>query len=74
MPSAEHNVLKITTTDTYKIKHPDEIELNVAHEIDTNRAALEKMLPQFSGKPLGSWVCPFVFLSPPMKKNYDLTR
>ena len=67
MPSGMHRLLKATTTRTFRIKHPDELKTNFEYSIEANRAVLEKMLPQFTGRRLNSWICPFVTTSPASK-------
>lgn len=61
MPSVKHKVLKITTTETFEIENPDmpSTDTRLAN-IELNRAVLEKMLPQFAGRPLDSWICPYI--------------
>ncbi|KAF2801780.1 DAO-domain-containing protein [Mytilinidion resinicola] len=56
MLSRAHKVLKMTTTETFRIGHPD--ELSDAVDITPNREVLEKMLPQFGGRELKSFSCP----------------
>jgi hypothetical protein len=58
MLSHLHKVLKITTTETFRIRHPSEIDSTV--DITPNRGVLEKMLPQFKGRELKSFACPLV--------------
>ena len=59
IPSRMHKVLKMTTNQTFRIKHPDELEAGLkSFDIGENRAVLEKMLPQFSGRQLDCWICP----------------
>ena len=70
MLSERDRVLKITTTETFRIKHPDEVPDAV--DITANRQVLEKMLPQFKGRELESFVCPLVHL-PPCKLERILT-
>jgi hypothetical protein len=61
MPSAKHNTLKMTTTETFRIDHPEQLKTDFSiYNINTNRAVLEKMLPQFSGRELDCWLCPLV--------------
>jgi hypothetical protein len=61
MPSAKHKVLKMTTTRTFKIDHPDRLESECGpYGISANRAVLDKMLPQFSERKLSCWICPYV--------------
>lgn len=70
MPSGIRKLLKMTTTRTFRIKHPDELGTNdeyLNYNIGANRAVLEKMLPQFIGRQLDSWICPFVAMSPASK-------
>lgn len=69
MPSRMHRLLKVTTTRTFRIKHPDELKTNYEdfNNIEANRSVLEKMLPQFTGRQLDSWICPFVTTSPASK-------
>jgi hypothetical protein len=69
MPSGMHRLLKMTTTRTFRIAHPDELKTNYEYfnNIEANRAVLEKMLPQFAGRRLDSWFCPFVTTSPVSK-------
>ncbi|KAL9125162.1 MAG: hypothetical protein Q9217_005594 [Psora testacea] len=59
MPSLEHQILKMTTTGTFQIEDPDKPN-TIARpaNIELNRAVLEKMLPQFAGRRLDSWICP----------------
>lgn len=52
-------VLKICTTSTYFIDHPDLISNEI--DISSNRKVLEKLLPQFRGRELGSFSCPDLF-------------
>jgi hypothetical protein len=56
MLSEQKKVLKITTTKTFRIDDPDRLPTDV--DIGLNRMVLEKMLPQFKGRPLGSFICP----------------
>ncbi|KAG9229501.1 FAD dependent oxidoreductase [Amylocarpus encephaloides] len=56
--SEKHKVLKMTTTGTFRIGHPDELVHLKSIDIGKNRAVLEKMLPQFTKRQLDSWVCP----------------
>jgi hypothetical protein len=59
MPSRKHRALKMTTTHTFSIDHPDKLG---GRDIDIgpNRDVLEKMLPQFAGRVLQAWACPSV--------------
>ena len=50
----------MTTTGTFRIGHPDELVHLKSIDIGKNRAVLEKMFPQFTGRQLDSWVCPYV--------------
>lgn len=60
MPSSRHKVLKMTTTETFRIGNPDQPNTEGRlPNIESNRAVLEKMLPQFAGRRLDSWVCPY---------------
>lgn len=56
MLSKLHRRLKVTTTETFKIGHPDELSNEV--DITPNRNILEKMLPQFKGRDLVRFCCP----------------
>lgn len=58
MPSQVQRVLKITSTRTFKINHPDEIKGKDGSRIEENRRVLEKMIPQFDGAQLSQWICP----------------
>lgn len=60
MPSAKHKVLKITSTQSFHVDHPDELEDVKSFDIGNHRALLEKMLPQFAGRHLDWWICPYV--------------
>lgn len=61
MPSMKHKVLKITTTGIFQVENPDKPNnTDRPANIELNRAVLEKMLPQFAGRPLDSWICPYV--------------
>lgn len=62
MLSRQEKVLKITTTETFRIGHPDALPGVV--DITPNREVLEKMLPQFKGRDLRSFICPFVPITP----------
>ena len=62
MLSQRDKVLKITTTETFRIEHPEKVPDAV--NITANREVLEKMLPQFKGRELESFTCPLVHLSP----------
>ena len=60
MPSMKHKVLKMTTTATFRSGNPDQSNIKGRFlNIESNRAVLEKMLPQFAGRQLESWVCPY---------------
>ncbi|KAI1332971.1 FAD dependent oxidoreductase [Xylariaceae sp. FL0255] len=56
MLSHREKVLKIHSTKTFAISHPD--QLSDAVDITPNRQLLEKMLPQFKGRHLDSFICP----------------
>ncbi|KIV98881.1 uncharacterized protein PV09_09371 [Verruconis gallopava] len=56
MLSELHRVLKITTTDTFRIASPDDLSDEV--DITPNQQVLEKMLPQFRGRELKRFCCP----------------
>lgn len=60
MPSAaQQRTLQITSTDSIAIAHPDELKSKVYTErIKTNRALLEKMMPEMKGRSLNYSVCP----------------
>lgn len=59
MMSELHRVLKVTTTRTFEVDHPDEIARHpFANDTGPNRVVLSKWLPQFANRPLKSWVCP----------------
>jgi hypothetical protein len=60
MPSRKHKVLKMTITNTFRIQHPDELKDLESFDVGKNRAVLEKMLPQFAGRQLSWWICPYV--------------
>jgi hypothetical protein len=60
MPSKKHKVLKMTITNTFRIQHPDELKDLESFDVGKNRAVLEKMLPQFAGRQLSWWICPYV--------------
>jgi hypothetical protein len=60
MPSRKHKVLKMTITNTFRIQHPDELKDLESFDVGKNRAVLEKMLPQFAGRQLNWWICPYV--------------
>lgn len=60
IPSRKHKLLKITTTDTFHIQHPDELQDLKSFDVGKNRTVLEKMLPQFAGRQLSWWICPYV--------------
>jgi hypothetical protein len=61
MPSVKHKVLKMTTTGTFQIANPDKPDTDTGPaNIEMNRAVLEKMLPQFAGRQLDSWICPYM--------------
>jgi hypothetical protein len=60
MPSRKHKVLKMTITNTFRIQHPDELKDLESFDVGKNRAVLEKMLPQFTGRQLNWWICPYV--------------
>lgn len=67
MLSMKHKVLKMTTTSTFPVKTPDKPNSTARPaNIELNRAVLEKMLPQFAGRPLDSWICPYVGLNLPL--------
>lgn len=49
----------MTTIGTFRIENPDEPNANTEPaNIELNRVVLEKMLPQFAGRQLDSWICP----------------
>jgi hypothetical protein len=50
----------MTTTDTFRIQHPDELKDLESFDVGKNRAVLEKMLPQFAERQLNWWICPYV--------------
>jgi hypothetical protein len=60
MPSRKHKVLKMTITNTFRIQHPDELKDLESFDVGKNRAVLDKMLPQFAGRQLNWWICPYV--------------
>lgn len=58
-PAAEQRALQVTSTDTFTITHPDELKSMVSTEkIKTNRAVLEKVMPEMKGRPLEYLLCP----------------
>ena len=69
MPSRQHKVLKITTTSTFAIKHPDELNSLEDFDVGKNRALLEKLLPQFTGRRLDWWICPYVIKNAALLSN-----
>lgn len=54
--SQKKRVLKVTTTKTFQIMDPDHLPTDV--DIKLNGTVLDKMLPQFNGRDLKSFVCP----------------
>ena len=56
MLSKLHRVLKMTTTETFRVGHPDVLSDEV--DVTPNREVLEKMLPQFKGRDLKRFCCP----------------
>ena len=50
--SEKYKVLKITTTGTFRIRHPDELVYLKSIDIRKNRAILEKILLQFTKRQL----------------------
>lgn len=67
MISELHRVLKITTTRTFSVGHPDEIASHpLATDTAPNLENLRKWLPQFADRPMKSWVCPWVPTLEPM--------
>jgi len=59
MFSEIHRVIKITTSHTMHITHPDDITTQISQfDISHNQAVLDKFLPQFKGRKLDFWVCP----------------
>jgi hypothetical protein len=56
MLSKLHRVLKVTTTETFRVNDPDRLSDEV--DITPNREVLEKMLPQFKGRKLKRVCCP----------------
>lgn len=61
MPSKKYQVLKVTTTGTFKIETPDKLNTNTRPlNPELNRAVLEKLLPQFAGRRLDFWICPYL--------------
>jgi hypothetical protein len=58
MLSRLHRVLKMTTTETFRVAHLDELSDEV--DVTPNRIVLEKMLPQFRGRELKRFSCPLV--------------
>ena len=70
MLSMKHKVLKMTTTSTFQAENPDKPNSTARPaNIELNRAVLEKMLPQFAGRPLDSWICPYVSPNLPLNTN-----
>lgn len=55
MLSRQEKVLKITTNKTVRVGDPNQLP---TPDIEANRQVLEKMLPQFRGRPLESFICP----------------
>lgn len=56
MLSKLHKVLKVTTTETFRVDDPDKLSDEV--DITPNREVLEKMLPQFKGRKPKRFCCP----------------
>jgi hypothetical protein len=49
----------MTTTGTFSIQNPDDPNANTEPvDIELNRVVLDKLLPQFAGRQLESWICP----------------
>ena len=61
----------MTTTNTFRIQHPDELKDLGSFDVRKNRAVLEKMLPQFAGRQLNWWICPYV--APVLRQLATLT-
>jgi len=61
MLSKLHRVLKVTTTETFRVHDPDRLSDEV--DITPNREVLEKMLPQFKGRKLKRVCCPDLLTS-----------
>jgi hypothetical protein len=60
-PAAQQETLQTTSTDTFTITHPDELESMVSIDrIKTNRAVLEKAMPEMKGRSLNYSLCPYV--------------
>lgn len=58
-PATQQKALRITSTGTFTITHPDELKSMASTErIKTNRAVLEKMMPEMKGRPLNYSLCP----------------
>lgn len=56
MLSKKDQSLKITSTNSFYIEHPDKIDKPI--DIKSNLALLHKMLPQFAGRRnLEGWHC-----------------
>lgn len=56
MLSHRERVLKINYATSFRISDPD--QLSDAVDVTGNRELLEKMLPQFKGRDLESFICP----------------
>lgn len=56
-PTAQQKALQINSTDTFPITHPDKPMVST-ERIKTNRALLEKMMPEMKGRPLDYSLCP----------------
>ncbi|KEF50865.1 uncharacterized protein A1O9_13077 [Exophiala aquamarina CBS 119918] len=57
-PGARETSLKITSTDTFEIPHPDLASQVPIECIQRNREVLGKMIPELKDRQLEFWVCP----------------
>lgn len=58
-PAAQQKALRITSTRTFTITHPDELKsMPTTERIKSNRALLEKMMPEMKGRPLNYSLLP----------------
>ena len=56
----QHKALKVSTINTFRIQHPQDLKELKSFDVGKNRTLLEKMLPQFTGRELEWWICPCV--------------
>ncbi len=58
-PAAQQKTLRITSTGTFTITYPNELKsMGSTKRIKTNRAVLEKIMPEIKERPLNYLLCP----------------